>query len=574
MRALRRNVVALAGAHAGRTRIASSPAAVPVMRVLAALLGLVVAAPTLAHDNTVVHRRMAEESVACVANPFYAGATADVREGSYGEDVPATRSLGHFYNPETDSAPWFAIGSGTAWENSQEQYDAGLDEYDAGNLTGEDAAFYRMGRALHFIQDMTSVAHVHDDQHATDDEDFEDYGPSHFDSFDFSSVVPKYAADPSAAGFVREIARLVYDKTIYQAELDAFDGCPSACQPPSLLRSMFPSLHYEDGGFFDGDIWVIDRIGPTDTFGGLSDGWWIVDENKIEDSGGRGGSSRIRGGAYVENTGGDGGDPIPVVFDGGPNTLNESLLHLYGRTFYPEAVAYGAGLLQVFADEATGATPTPTPTATPTPTPTPTPVVTSTPSPTPTPTPPPALDLCGASPRLDCRESTRARGSLLQVQDGPGMTRDRLLWRMSSGEATPISSLGDPFLGLTSYRLCLYDETSGGPILATEAELPAGGYCRGKACWKRLPNQKGFVYGDPDRTPDGVAKLVLKTGAEGKAKLILKAQGSRFAVPTLPFEQAPRVTVQLLNSAGSCWSGTFGVPALQNDAAGFKDFSD
>src|SRR5690606_28778039 len=39
-----------------------------------------------AHDNVVVHRRMAEESVSCVANPFYTGATVDVREGSYGED--------------------------------------------------------------------------------------------------------------------------------------------------------------------------------------------------------------------------------------------------------------------------------------------------------------------------------------------------------------------------------------------------------------------------------------------------------------------------------------------------------
>lgn len=545
------------------------------------LAGLAIAATWAgqvgAHDNVVVHRRMAEESVSCVANPFYDGMSSEVREGSYGEDVPATRSLGHFYNPETDSEPWFALGSGPAWQNAQDQFDAGLLEYSEGNLTGDDAAFHRIGRALHFIQDMTSVAHVHDDQHATDPEDFEDWGPARFDDYDYSVLVPKFAADRSAEGFVREIARVVYDKTIYQAELDAFDGCPAACQPSSLLREMFPSLHYEDGGFFDGDIWVIDRIGPTDTFSGLNDGWWIVDENKIEDSGGRGGSDRVRGGAYVENSGGDGGEPVPLVFDGAPNAGGETLRELYGRLLYPEAVAYGAGLLQVFAEDAIGATPTPAPTATPTPTatpgPTPTPSVAPTPSPSPTPTPPP-FDLCSAAPQPGCLETTRARGSFLLIKDRPGLDGDSLVWRLTSGDATTFAQLGEPFLGLTAYRLCVYDETAGVPALVSEAEMPAGGYCRGKACWKRLPNDKGFSYKDGDRTPDGVAKLLLKAGAAGRAKLLLTAKGASFAVPPLPAAQDARLTIQLRNGAGTCWSAEFAAPAFLNDGEVFKDLSD
>jgi len=352
-----------------------------------ALFLSLVAGAALAHDNVIVHRRMAEESVRVADRTFYDGFGAEVREGSYGEDVPATRSLGHFYNPETDSAPSFALGSGPAWQNAQVQYDAAVVEYGNGNLVGTDAAYHRMGRALHFIQDMTSVAHVHDDQHATDPEDFEDWGPGHFDDFDYLPVAAKIATVPTAEGFVREISRLVYDKTIYQAELDAFDGCPSQCQPNSLLRTMFPSLHYEDGGFFDGDIWVIDRIGPFDTFLGLADGWWIVDEHRINDNGGRGGTSRIRGGAYVENTGGGGGEPVPVVFDGAPNVANETMLQLYGRLLYPEAIAYGAGLLQVYAAQVAGTpTPTDTPTSTPSSTPTRTPTETPTHTPTATPT--------------------------------------------------------------------------------------------------------------------------------------------------------------------------------------------
>jgi hypothetical protein len=200
----------------------------------------------------------------------------------------------------------------------------------------------------------------------------------------------------------------------------------------------------------------------------------------------------------------------------------------------------------VFAEEATGATPTPAPTATPTATPTPTPGTTPTPTPsaTPGPTPTPPADLCGAAPRLDCRESTRSRGAFLLIKDRPGQNGDRLLWRLSNGEATSISALGDPFLGLTSYRYCFYDESGGIPSLVSEAEMPAGEYCGSKACWKRLPNDKGFVYADPLGTPDGVTKLVIKTGAEGRAKLLFKAKGFLFAIPPLALAQDDKVTVR------------------------------
>lgn len=532
-----------------------------------------------AHNNTIVHRRMGEESVSSLGNPFYDGFTFDVAEGSDKEDVPVTRSLGHFYNPETDSAPWFAVGSGPAWENAQEQFDAGLSEYAGGNYSGTDGAYHRIGRALHFIQDMTSVAHVHDDQHATDPEDFEDWGPANFDSFDYSSVEPKYAVDRTAAGFVKEIARLVYDLTIYPAELDAYDGCPAECQPPSLLRDMFPSLHYEDGGLFDGDTWVIDRIGSTDTFGGLSDGWWIVDENRVEDSGGRNGTSRVIGGAYVENTGGDGGDPIPLVFNGVPNTASETMLELYGRLLYPEAIAYGAGLLQVFAEDVLGATPTPTPSPTPSASVTPSPTPDPTPSPDPTPTPdptasPPPVAVCEAEPRLDCRTSTKPRGTRLIFKNSSNDDKDVATLRMTSLQETTIQALGDPFLGHTAYGVCFYEDIAGVSSLTAQAEIPGSGFCKGKACWKRLPKSKGFVYKDPDLTPDGILKVLLKTGAEGKAKLLVKAKGDRVSIPDGPLGQDPDVTVQVVNSDGECWSGAFRVPAFQNDAAGFRDFSD
>lgn len=361
-----------------------------VVRVTACLVAVVItaaiaASSARAHDNVVVHRRLGEWAVSSLGDPFYSPYMSEVREGSYGEDVPATRSLGHFYNPQTDSAPWFAVSSGPAWQNSRDQYEAAVSAYLSGNYTGEDAAFYRMGRAIHFIQDMTSPAHTHDDQHGTDDEDFEDWGPGNIDGFDFSAVPPKMAVTPTTEGFVKEIARLAYDMTVYQADIDENTGA----QPSSEFKNMFPSLHWVDGGFFGDDEWVVDRIGSFDCFGNgvlCNDGWWMTDERLTEDNSGRGGSRRLRGYAYIENTGGSGGPPIPVVFKGVTNSSNEPLLHIYGRRLYPEAVAYGAGLLRVFAEQVN---PPATATLVPTATPTSTATSTATWTETNTPVPPP-----------------------------------------------------------------------------------------------------------------------------------------------------------------------------------------
>ena len=57
-------------------------------RLAAALVSALALSPALvaAHDNIVVHRRLAELSVQQLGNPFFFPYTGDVREGSYGED--------------------------------------------------------------------------------------------------------------------------------------------------------------------------------------------------------------------------------------------------------------------------------------------------------------------------------------------------------------------------------------------------------------------------------------------------------------------------------------------------------
>lgn len=616
---------------------------------IAVVLGLA-AAPAPAHNNTIVHRGMGQWSATILNDPFYTPYIWEVGEGSDKEDVPPTRSLGHFYNPETDSAPWFALGAGPATQNAQNQYNAALAEYFAGNLVGTDAAFHRMGRALHFIQDMTSPAHTHDDQHATDDEDFEDWGPSHFPPMDFSWVTPKFAADPTAAGFVRELGRLIYDATAYQCDIDENTGP----QPDSEYKRMFPSLHWEDGGLFGDDVWEVDNIGTFDCFGNgvfCNDGWWMIDETLIEDNSGRGGSRRLRGFAYVENTGGTAAEPVPLVFNGLTNSANETLLQLYGRLFYPEAIAYGAGLLAVFRDEvrpptptdtvtdtptrtptvtrtltrtATGtmtasrtATPTRTstrtttatrtPTVTPTPTgtstatftPTSTPVATATsswtatpiptatrtatgtptatgtrtfsasPTPpvsgTPTPTETPAM-LCGATPRPACRGAAR---TMIKLQFGAALAQNRFFWKWSGGEATSMQDLGDPTVN-TAYALCTYGSAGGVPQLLSRVEIAPASACGFEFCWRRS-GDKGYRYKDPIGSNGGLRKLLLKSGAAGKAKLIVKSAGERIPLPPAPVPQDPAVVVQLVNSDGRCWDASYAAPPVQNDLRAFRD---
>lgn len=609
-------------------------------RCIAAVLGLALAAlvlPARAHENTVVHRGLAHWSVDILGNPFFTATyRAEIGNGSDNEDVPFTRSLGHFYNPQTNSAPWFALGSGPATTNSQTQYDAALSEYANNNLVGTDAAFHRLGRALHFIQDMTSPAHTHDDDHATGD-DFEGWGPSNFPAMSFVTVSPKYAVPPTAEGFVKEIARVIYDQTVYQAVL--YESS-SLAQPASVLKQMFPSVHFESGGFFFDNHFAIDRIGEWGCDLLCNDDWWIPSELLTTDNGGPGGVKRHTGAAYIENSGGDGGPVVPLVFGGQPNSANESLLEIYGRLFYPEAIAYGAGLLQVFADAvgaplptatstatatrtatvtapptathtlaptatatATGtashtatrtatrtatATATGVPSATATRTVTATASATGTPSataspsasatgsatdpPTPTATPTP---LCGATPRSGCGTPAMAGRSGFQVRNSNRDSRDKLQWRWSRGDALP-AQLGNP-TGTTEYALCVYDRSGGVAALAHAALVPGGGQCAGVPCWRGAGS--GFRYKDRSASADGVQLVLLKPGLGHTGKLQVKGRGDRLALPPAAsaetyFFQDPALTVQLVNSLGFCWEATFSAPAQKHGPELFKDTSD
>jgi hypothetical protein len=147
-----------------------------------------------------------------------------------------------------------------------------------------------------------------------------------------------------------------------------------------------------------------------------------------------------------------------------------------------------------------------------------------------------------------------------------------MLWRWTRGIAS-LNQFGDPTIS-TDYALCIYDRSAGAATLVQAATAPAGGVCGGVGCWKRL--SRGFRYKNVFGSDDGVTQLLLKEGPNDNAKFLLKGKGINLALAA-PFsddellDQDPSVTVQLVNTAGSCWQATFTVPADSNEPGRFKD---
>jgi acyl-homoserine lactone acylase PvdQ len=176
---------------------------------------------------------------------------------------------------------------------------------------------------------------------------------------------------------------------------------------------------------------------------------------------------------------------------------------------------------------------------------------------------------CGAVPAAGCHAPAFPASALLQVRNVTPDAKDRLQWKWGKGSATAKSEFGNPRVD-TDYRLCLYD---GEDTLLSHASAPAGGSCNAKSpkpCWKE--NANGFRYVDRDLTPDGVQQLTLRAGPAGTAKIMLKGRGATLKTPALPISHLP-VKVQLINSAGACWTATYGT-TLKNETGTFKAKSD
>jgi len=177
---------------------------------------------------------------------------------------------------------------------------------------------------------------------------------------------------------------------------------------------------------------------------------------------------------------------------------------------------------------------------------------------------------CIAAPRPTCKRPTLPLRASLKLRDATPDTGDQIVWKWKKGAATSAADLADP-LGTSDYALCLFDESAATPARLLGALAPAGGQCGSRPCWST--SSTGARYADPAQTPDGLDRIKLHIGTEGRASATVRGRGADLDFPSLPLPTPLRV--QLQAEGGACWEATFAAAgASRNDTSGFAGRGD
>jgi Thrombospondin type 3 repeat len=165
---------------------------------------------------------------------------------------------------------------------------------------------------------------------------------------------------------------------------------------------------------------------------------------------------------------------------------------------------------------------------------------------------------CVSAPPTGCKAPPGK--SILILKKKP--QKDKLVFKWLKGPLTDVSEYGDP-QSSADYALCLYTGVALHPL--TELTVPAD-----SMKWKPV-STKGFKYKDSGGSADGVTNILLKSGAAGKSKALVKAKGTNLSLP--PFGNLPLpVTAQLVNSeTNACFQATYVLQDVKkNDLGQFK----
>jgi hypothetical protein len=170
---------------------------------------------------------------------------------------------------------------------------------------------------------------------------------------------------------------------------------------------------------------------------------------------------------------------------------------------------------------------------------------------------------CAPQRKIGCREAPLLQAKLT-VTKGATPTRSSIKWSWNRGEAFGAPEIGDPFND-TSYAFCLYD-ASNAAILSAHA--PHGGTCAGFPCWRELTGSGPPIeYFHRQTNADGLVRLRLAPGPDGKARAAVLAKGVNLDLPAQPL--AAPIVAQIQNSLGECWSSRFQDFVQKNDGKKF-----
>lgn len=174
---------------------------------------------------------------------------------------------------------------------------------------------------------------------------------------------------------------------------------------------------------------------------------------------------------------------------------------------------------------------------------------------------------CGPAPlpSASCRSAAK---SSLQLKRSGGV-KDLYKWKWQKGEQSLLADFDNPPATRAITTVCIYDAT-GGASLEMQNQLPAGGVCNGKRCWKAT-GSRGFKYKSKSGLPQGLTRAKFRAGSVGKAQVQVRGKGAALAVPPLMLNLPVTVQMHIEREDGltQCWGSEF-ASAQINTAERFK----
>ena len=194
------------------------------------------------------------------------------------------------------------------------------------------------------------------------------------------------------------------------------------------------------------------------------------------------------------------------------------------------------------------------------------PVDTPTPTAEPTPTATTRPFDCGSAPATGCIAAGKA--VLVVNEKTAGKEKLKVVLKKLQA-AVGQSQFGDPVLGTTAYKVCIYDAADQPSGEYTVAR--AGAICGDLSCWSAV-SSKGYKYQDKSTAADGVLKIKMLGGDLGKGKILVIGKNDASTMPTgvaAALQNQTSATVQILTSDAACFGAS--LPQVKKaDGALFK----